>query len=271
MEATEVHGGPWKEDMGFRLRPDKLDRGGWARFGTEYARASRWSPLERLYIRAFGWVDLPSRIRAAHVVAELRRVPARSLLDLGMGTGCYALCFARDGRRRVCGIDADPVRVAAARQVAETSGLRNVRFERGEVPGALRGFEAGCMDVVLAVELLQYVANLEETLAEIKRVLAPGGRLVTHVPMLGKLRPFERRLFDDEMIRQAVAGSGMKLVLLRQTFGPATRLLCRINECASRSRPAMSLLFPLLLALSKTFGDETSRGESRLFVAARVD
>jgi len=95
--------------------------------------------------------------------------PDAVLLGLGCGGGLLAPHVAGKGYRHV-GVDL----VTSALELARRhGGLTPVRADVTRLP-----FADGCADVVSAGELLEHVADLRGTIAEICRVLRPGGRLV---------------------------------------------------------------------------------------------
>jgi SAM-dependent methyltransferase len=109
---------------------------------------------------------------AEHVIARTALAPGERMLDLGCGTGNVALLAARAGAV-VTGVD---------------PAQRLVEVARERVPGAIflvgsaedLPFDAGAFDVVISVFGVIFAADAEAALAELVRVLAPGGRaLVT--------------------------------------------------------------------------------------------
>jgi len=104
------------------------------------------------------------------------------VLDLGTGRGRFGIWFARRGCR-VVGIDVNPEMLAAARARAHALGLED-RFDlrQGDAED-LSDFADGTFDLVLCMELFDHVPVTGTVLAEVRRVLAPGGRLIfTYVP-----------------------------------------------------------------------------------------
>ena len=99
--------------------------------------------------------------------------PAWTVADLGCGSGSLA---RRLGPRvaRVVGVDNSPAMLAAAR--AATRGLKNVSIKRGTLTD-LPLDDAVC-DATLCVLVLGYVAEPAAAVAEMVRVLRPGGRAV---------------------------------------------------------------------------------------------
>ncbi len=104
----------------------------------------------------------------------LGAVAGKALLDVGCGDGELASELARRGAI-VTGLDAEPAMLAAARRRAETEGtqLRLYEGQAEQLP-----FNDKSFDCVLAVTVLCFVAEAERAVAEMARVLKPGGYLV---------------------------------------------------------------------------------------------
>jgi SAM-dependent methyltransferase len=101
-------------------------------------------------------------------------VAGLQLLDVGCGDG--ALAFELSGRGAdVTGLDADPDMVTAARKRAEAESAR-LHFVDGNAERLPFGDAA--FDRVVAVTVLCFVRDAEKAVAEMARVLKPGGRLV---------------------------------------------------------------------------------------------
>jgi arsenite methyltransferase len=99
-------------------------------------------------------------------------------LDVGCGFGLLACELARDVGPigRVMGVDAVPEMIAAceerARHDAVTGRTEFRRADPGDLP-----FPAGTFDFVTAVQVYEYMPDVERGLAEVGRVLKPRGRL----------------------------------------------------------------------------------------------
>jgi SAM-dependent methyltransferase len=242
----------------------------WLRpFGFEYAYAPGWNWMERLYIRTFGFVDLPGRLRARIVIHRLRAMEWKSLLDLACGTGAYSLFFSRRQDAKVCGIDIDSSRIQDCRAAAQVVGRGNVRFIASRIERELPCFSAGSFDLVLAIEALQYLPDLESSLNEIYRILKPGGFLVAHLPAFGSLRRFENTLFDTPAIQRSLEHAGFAIPEVRATFGRFPTALCRIYGRLSRSRLLTALVFPLLMLSSLAWPIASGKGNYRLIIAQK--
>lgn len=105
----------------------------------------------------------------------VRALPARTAplcLDLACGTGDLTARLARKyPQGRVLGLDLTEAMLDIARRRV---GLPNVEFRRGDM--ACTGLPAGSVDFVTGGYALRNAADLDEALAEVHRVLKPGGR-----------------------------------------------------------------------------------------------
>lgn len=109
------------------------------------------------------------------MVALAGQVSGRRILDAGCGAGplSAALC---DAGAHMSGIDASAGMLALARQrLGEQADLRV-----GDLSEPLP-FADGAFDDVVASLVLHYLRDWGPTLAEMRRVLRPGGRLIASV------------------------------------------------------------------------------------------
>jgi arsenite methyltransferase len=103
--------------------------------------------------------------------------PGDNVVDVGCGAGIDSLIAARmvapDGR--VVGVDMTPAMLAKARQAATETGLDTVEFREGY--GEALPIADGWADAVISNGVLNLMPDKEAALAEMARVLRPGGRL----------------------------------------------------------------------------------------------
>lgn len=107
-------------------------------------------------------------VRAAGVDADDR------VLDVACGTGNVALTAARRGAR-VTGLDVTPSMIEAARENAETAGLRDVEWRQGDA--ADLPFPDDAFDVTLSCVGHVFAEPPGATARELVRVTRPGGRI----------------------------------------------------------------------------------------------
>jgi SAM-dependent methyltransferase len=103
--------------------------------------------------------------------------PGEVVLDVGCGAGIDALIAARrvvpDGR--VIGIDMTPAMLNRARHHAAAMKIENVEWREGLMEAL--PLPDGSVDVVLCNGVLNLSTRKSRALAEMRRVLRPGGRL----------------------------------------------------------------------------------------------
>jgi len=133
------------------------------------------------------------RWRAA-MVSAIAPAPGQRVLDVATGTGLVAFALARRGAE-VVGLDQseDMLSGARARQAALGPLRGSVSFVRGEAEHL--PFDDDSFDALSFTYLLRYVDDPAQTMAELVRVLKPGGRigmLEFAVPPPGPLRTLWR-------------------------------------------------------------------------------
>lgn len=103
--------------------------------------------------------------------------PGDRVVDCGSGAGADALIAARlvGPAGYVIGVDMTPQMLAKARASADDAGLANVEFREGLLEAM--PIETGWADVVISNGVLNLVPDKAAALAEMHRVLRPGGRL----------------------------------------------------------------------------------------------
>jgi SAM-dependent methyltransferase len=146
------------------------------------------------------------------------------LLDAGCGTGFNLVALARFGP--TLGIDLSQDAIAFCRE-------RGVRAVRGSV---LRlPFRAAAFEAVTSFDVIyhDWVGDDRAAVAEMARVLSPGGALLVRVPALELLRGAH----DAEVLTRR-----------RYTLGELRALVAGCGLRVQRSTYCNSLLFPLLLA-----------------------
>lgn len=95
------------------------------------------------------------------------------ILDVACGPGAVAAALAVRARE-IVGLDATPAMLEQARRRCEAAGLSNVRFEQGRAEAL--PFETASFDAVVTRIALHHCVDPVPVLAEMFRVLRPGGR-----------------------------------------------------------------------------------------------
>jgi demethylmenaquinone methyltransferase/2-methoxy-6-polyprenyl-1,4-benzoquinol methylase len=112
------------------------------------------------------------------LAARLRAGPGDRVLDVATGTGAVAAELASRAGCRVTGIDQSADMLAAAGALLAARGLADrVELVRGEAEAL--PFDDASFDGLTVTYLLRYVADPAATLAELARVVRPGGTLAS--------------------------------------------------------------------------------------------
>jgi SAM-dependent methyltransferase len=96
------------------------------------------------------------------------------VLDIGCGEGYLSRELARRGAARVTGADRSQALVEAAREAAAADPVT----EYTEADAADLPFGSGSFDLIVANHVLNDLPDVSGPIAELARVLRPGGRLV---------------------------------------------------------------------------------------------
>jgi SAM-dependent methyltransferase len=147
--------------------------------GARYGRAIK-DYYEDLWERLPEELEPPSfERRLAFLRGKLR--PGDRAVDLGCGAGEFTAAMAEAG--------AVPVGVEVAEAALERARARHpdLEFRLVALDGPLP-FEDGSFELVWASEVIEHVTDTARWLSEVRRVLAPGGRLLVTTPSHGRLR-----------------------------------------------------------------------------------
>ena len=129
----------------------------------------RWASV---YDLLFGGVSAPGRKRA---VAAVNALPGRHVLEVGVGTGLALPHY--HSQKRVTGIDlsAEMLQRARTRVARQQIGTVAALMEQD---AEATGFADGQFDVAVAMFVASVVPNPRRLLAEMRRVVRPGGTLL---------------------------------------------------------------------------------------------
>src|SRR5438128_4735025 len=134
---------------------------------------------------------------AAFLLPELR--PGMRLLDVGCGPGSITRGLAEHlAPGQVVGVDLSRETLDDARRDAEARGVTNLHYEHGsvyELP-----FAAGAFDVAYAHQVLQHLRDRDAALAEMIRVVRPGGMVAVREVDWGSVAYWPHDAWIDRFI-----------------------------------------------------------------------
>ena len=185
------------------------------------ANAGDWERIRVLHA--------PERDVEDAILRVLADAPIGSLLDAGTGTGRMLELLAPRIRRGI-GVDTSPEMLAIARDRLERADAHHCQIRLADIhrlPFASATRENG-FDVALFHQVLHYLHDPQAAIAEVVRVLKPGGRL-----LIADFAPHEleflrnelahRRLgFSDREVEGWFAATGLEPVLSEAIAPSAT-------------------------------------------------
>ena len=177
-----------------------------------YLPALRFRALTRVYDPLVRWTTREDDYKR-RLIEQARPRAGQRILDLGCGTGTLALMVRQvEPGTEVVGLDADPEMLSQAEAKARRATL-SVRFDEGRSDALPYGNES--FDRVLATLFFHHLTDevKEATIAEVARVLRPGGEL--HVADWGppqdplmRMASWQIRLLDGrEPTETVIAGA----------------------------------------------------------------
>ena len=123
------------------------------------------------------------QLAAAHstLLAVAQLVPGERVLDVACGTGLVTVAAARAVGPRGCvlGVDLSGTMIQVARERAAAAALDQISFARMDAEAL--SFPDASLDVALCALGLMYPPCPQAALREMRRVLRPGGRMVSAV------------------------------------------------------------------------------------------
>ena len=118
--------------------------------------------------------DDPLRLLRRVFPGRLDDLAGREVLDLGCGAGLQAVALAQGGARRVVGIEIAPESTDAGRRLAMEAGVA----DRVEIRATLDDDDTARFDLIISQNAMEHFRDPRTVLAQMKRVLAPGGSIL---------------------------------------------------------------------------------------------
>jgi ArsR family transcriptional regulator len=124
---------------------------------------------------AFGEQILPGRTWEGLARALIQLAPRGRYADLGIGDGMLTLMLS-EVAHSVTAVDISPEMLAQLRARASKQGITNIETVEGEIEDL--PLPDGSFDVAVLSQALHHAVHPERALAEARRILVPGGRLL---------------------------------------------------------------------------------------------
>lgn len=143
------------------------------------------------------------------IVFALRQfgIQGKRCLDIGPGTGRWVQFLRKEGAGHLAAADVSPVSLKRCAPFCDE--VRLVNIEREKLP-----WDNGTFDAVLFFEIIEHLVDCANGIAEIMRVLKPGGLLLLSTPNLVSLISRLRMLAG--MLPVAIAGDSTHVRFYRK-------------------------------------------------------
>jgi ribosomal protein L11 methyltransferase len=160
---------------------------------------------------AFGTGEHATTAMSLRLLEQITRSVKRgmSLLDLGTGSGIFALAARRFGIEHVLAIDNDPQATATARENARINRIKGIEFEIADARQWRPGRHA--IDILVANLFSEL---LIEILPKLRRCLVPNGRLILSGVMRRQEREMMRALKSNKITTLRVRRRGKWIAIL---------------------------------------------------------
>ncbi|WP_120006175.1 O-methyltransferase [Nesterenkonia muleiensis] len=205
--------------------PDKTKYASWA-YAEEHAAQNDLVDLARVLANDLGTPAISEGTAAALTVLAAAG-GSRAIVGIGLGTGLAAasLMHGASAGAVLTGIDADPDRVAATRQMLQAQGVApsRTRLITGKAEQVLPRLTSGGYDLVfIETDPEQAAEHIDQGL----RLLHPGGMLILNdaldsdrvpkpavrQPSTQAMRQVESRLREDDAVVTAMIPTGTGLL-----------------------------------------------------------
>jgi len=116
------------------------------------------------------------------------------VLDAGCGLGGKTVFYAQKGCEHIYGVDMDTTHIELSKQFAAEKGVDNATFQIESLEQM--SFESNTFDLIFLNGVLEHIVRdkLVPALAELRRVLKPGGRILIEFPPWTS--PYAAHLYD---------------------------------------------------------------------------
>ena len=130
------------------------------------------------YGEDFGQTSWVTTEESQEIPRLLKLTRDSSVLEVGCGSGGYALHLVESVACHIVGVDVNASGVRKANELAHVRGVASqVSFEQCDATKRLP-FDEATFDAVFSNDVLCHLEGRAEVLAEMYRVLRPGGRMV---------------------------------------------------------------------------------------------
>lgn len=163
------------------------------------------NPLVRGFARYLGPLGIHTRIRNAHTIRTIEKLPLPSqarVLDAGCGHAYTAFWLARRHTDwEIWGIDIDAEIIKRNQQAAYSLELKNLHFRPGDVVELEPPIP---FDLIFSIDVLEHLEDDVEALSRWRLAISDTGWLVLHLPLRHQMQKRVFRIFEQHIIASHV-------------------------------------------------------------------
>jgi SAM-dependent methyltransferase len=231
--------------------------------------------IKRLVYRNWQKVHGVRRLELAVLWRYLQLDGRRRIVDVGSGKGAFCGALARGGHDAV-GVDPSASAAAIAKAYVDPAG----RFVLGA--GEALPLSSGQFDRAVSVCVLEHTKDDARVLAEVHRVLEPGGVFALTVDCLDSPHVSEEfrrhhreeyrcnQLYSDAKLRKLLAAAGFETLETRYLFGGRLSIAILRFGSLFHYRNVFILLFPILYPLLRLDHALGRKWTSGMILAAKA-
>jgi SAM-dependent methyltransferase len=142
--------------------------------------------------------DYGSIVLARALLKEIRRVNAKSVLEVGCGNSIWLPYVGRKTKAEVAGLDYSEAGCELARRQLAAQGVSG-RIFCGDLFQTDPG-KVGHYDFVYSLGMVEHFTNTGEVLSKLAELLKPGGVLFTEVPNLKSIHGIMSWIWQPELL-----------------------------------------------------------------------
>jgi 2-polyprenyl-3-methyl-5-hydroxy-6-metoxy-1,4-benzoquinol methylase len=229
----------------------------------------------RLALKIFGVPHMGLRIRASLILAEIRRIRPRTVIDAGSGNGLYTLELAACGFS-VHGIELDQDKVSRVERYVREANITNASLQKADLTDPSQVTREA--DLVVCSDVLEHIPDDAKAVSTLRVLTRPGGILIVTVP---RASPFAARVensfdhvrvgYTEKQLRALLEAEGFHVLKTGQFFKTFGRLAWAADRSLRRSTAIKALLFwPLFLLARLDRLIPADKNAGGIFMVARA-
>ena len=152
----------------------------------------------------------------------------KTVLDAGCGTGYGSFFIAKNGARKVIGIDISDEAITYSKN---NFSAANIEFQKGDC--CKTGFPDSSFDVIIAFELIEHLEQYEDFIKEMGKILKKDGIIILSTPnklTYNSVNPFHFHEFTENELNELLSKNFEHVSIFYQTTPSALAISRNSDE-----------------------------------------